>query len=536
MKYVIGIDYGTQSARAVVVNTENGKEAGSCAYPYPHGVLYEALPDGTKLGAQSALAVAEDYIEALEITVKGALEQAQIRSEDVVGMCVDATSCTVVPVDREGKPLSLRPELKNRPHAYIKMWKHHAAMEQTSRVSALAKEMKMSFLEACGGEISSEWMIPKLLEIRENDPEVYALIDRAYDLCDFLTMLLTGTITRGVGATAFKCCWMPDEGYPDKAFLERLGTGFGDEYYHMMEGPVILPGQRAGGLCREMAEKLNLPEGIAVAGGILDGHTSIPTCGLCHAGDVSLVIGTSNVSAVMTDKPIEVPAGTSSAMNGFWPGLFAIDSGQSCTGDMLGWYMKNMLPVHVAAEAEKRGISVFNLMNELAEKAEPWRCGVTVLDWWNGNRNVMCNLNLQGNILGINLTTKPEHIYTGMVQGIVCGTRKILEACENNGAKIRNIVACGGIPQKNPFMMQQYANILNRPIHVACANEGPAMGSAIFAACAAGVFESFEQAAEHMKVHEYIEYLPQQEHQREYEKIYQRFCRYYDALGKSDQF
>lgn len=535
-KYVIGIDYGTQSARAAVVQVSDGAVIGTCAYSYPHGVMSEMLPDGTKLPEQFALAEAEDYIEALSVIVTGAMESAGIDGNNVVGLCVDATACTVVPVDEDMQPLSLRPEFKNHPHAYIKMWKHHAAMPQTERANRLAKEMHMPFLQACGGEMSCEWMIPKLLETRDNDPEVYKEIVYALDLCDYLTMLLTGTITRGLGSAAFKSNWISGIGYPSKEYLNSLADGFGEEYMRFMVGDIIKPGERAGALQPSMAEKLGLPVGICVAGGILDGHTSIPTSGLCRAGDVSLVVGTSNVSAILTEKQAPVPAGASSAMDGFAPGFFAIDSGQSCTGDMLGWYMKYMLPAYIEREAAEKGISVYEHLNELAEKAEPWNCSVTAMDWWNGNRNVMCNLNLKGSIQGISLGTRPEHIYTALVQAIVCGTRRIFEACEENGVEIKNVVACGGIPQKNPFLMQQYANILGRKISVACADEGPAMGAAIFAACAAGVYDCYIDAVKHMQVHKFIDYTPDYANLAEYELVYARFKRYYELLGETDKF
>ncbi|MBE5773001.1 MAG: ribulokinase [Clostridiales bacterium] len=535
-KYVIGIDYGTQSARAAVVRASDGSIMGTCAYPYPHGVMSESLPDGTKLPEQFALAEAEDYIEALEKTVIGAVAASKVARDDIVGLCVDATSCTVVPVDGNMLPLSLRPEYKNRPEAYIKMWKHHAAKPQTERANALAKAMDMPFMQTCGGEMSSEWMIPKLLEMRENDREVYESMNCALDLCDYLTMLLTGDITRGLGSAAFKSNWVQGIGYPSEEYLEGLAKGFAGEYLHLMRGEIIRPGEKAGVLQSSMAEKLGLPAGITVAGGILDGHTSIPTSGLYRAGDVSLVIGTSNVSAILTEKPMPVPAGAASAMDGFAPGLFAIDSGQSCTGDMLGWYMKYMLPAYIEREAGERGMSVYDHLNDLAEKAGPWKCPVTVMDWWNGNRNVMCNLNLKGNIQGISLSTRPEDIYTAMIQAIACGTRKIFEDCEKKGAKIENIVACGGIPQKNPFLMQQYANILGRTLRVACADEGPAMGSAIFAACAAGIYESYEEAAKHMQVRRFIDYAPDTKHKGDYSSIYARFCKYYELLGETDKF
>lgn len=535
-KYVIGIDYGTQSARAAVVRASDGHIEGTCAYPYPHGVMSEKLPDGTALPEQFALAQAEDYIEALEYTITGAMKVAGIDGASVAGLCVDATSCTVVPVDSDMQPLSLNPKNKNRPQAYIKMWKHHAAKPQTERANALAKAMNMPFLQACGGEMSSEWMIPKLLEMRENDRAVYDQMACALDLCDYLTLCLTGEVTRGLGSAAFKSNWMDGIGYPERAYLDGLAEGFGEEYHRLMAGKIIRPGERAGSLSKAMAAKLGLSEGIAVAGGILDGHTSIPASGLCRAGDVSLVVGTSNVSAILTEKPMPVPAGTASAMDGFAPGLFAIDSGQSCTGDMLGWYMKYMLPGYVEREAQAKGLSAYDYLNQLAEAAQPWKCPITAMDWWNGNRNVMCNLNLKGNIQGISLSTRPEHIYTALVQAIACGTRRIFEACEANGAKIKNVVACGGIPQKNPFLMQQYANILARTIRVACTDEGPAMGSAIFAACAAGIYENYESAAQHMQVRSFITYTPDTQYSREYECIYARFRRYYELLGETDKF
>lgn len=515
MKTVIGIDYGTQSARAVLVNTEDGKVLCSHSVNYPHGVM------------EGDLASAADYEQALEELLRAVTPKKW--RETVSGICVDATSLTLVPVSDDGRVLCQLPRLENELHAQIKLWKRHTAQQQADEALALAQKWNLPILKRTGGSISSEWMLPKVMEIRDEAPEVYARMDLALDLCEFLTFRLTGQISRGVPSHSFKGMWARDLGFPEGAWMDALRPGFAAEYRHLMRGEVLRPGDCAGQLKPEWCEKLGLSQPVQVACGVLDGHTAPLALGALKAGDAALVIGTSNVLALQLNGLMELRDVCGVAEDGFACGLTAVDSGQSCTGDMLQWYVDHCLPAEVVEEAQKRRISPHELL--CGRIVRPWENHVTALDWWNGSRNAPCNLKLSGGILGLRLDTRPEEIYLALLQSIVCGTREIIEACEQQGASVRRILAAGGIAHKNPLLMQEYANLLNRPVWVGSIEQGPAMGAALLAAVACGVYSSVDEAHEHMGIKDFTAYQPEHEHRAAYEALWQRNHRLRQAVS-----
>ncbi len=531
--YVIGIDYGTLSARAMVARTSDGLVLSSCAQPYAHGVLTTALPDGTPLPQDFALAVPADYLAVLKVTVQAAIHEAGIPMECIVGIGVDATSCTVVPTDDTGTALAELPEFSGEPHAYIKMWKHHAAQPQADRLERLAVAEDAAFLKRCGNHISCEWMIPKIMEVREHAPQVYAKAHRFSDLCDWLTWRLTGELVRSTGAAGFKCHWSDDMGYPPPEFYNRLLPGFGGELMQKLAGRVRQIGSRAGYLSDEAAQWLGLPAGIAVAVGSLDGHSSVAALGILEPGDAALVVGTSNVMTFLSEELQEIDGICGVAYGGLTPGHFGYDTGQNCTGDMLDWFVKNCVPAYYTATARQRGITVHELLCEKAIHRKPEKNHLTVLDWWNGNRNIIGDMSLTGLIWGFTLHTAPEDIYCAMLQAIACGTKKIVDHCGDYGIPFRSIAACGGIPNKNPLLMQQYANILGMPVRVAAFQNTPALGACIYAAAAAGAacggYDTLEDAVRAMKVREFHTYEPQTEYHDNYQRIYHRFCLLHDA-------
>ena len=534
--YVIGVDYGTLSGRAVVVRVADGAVLACCAKSYAHGVLTEALPDGTPLPDGFAMAVAEDYLDVLRDTVRSAVREAGVPPDSIIGIGVDATSCTMVPSDRAGNPLSANPAFAGDPHAYIKLWKHHATLPQTQRLTEAARERREPFLSRCGNHPSCEWMIPKIMELREKSPEAYRAAERCTDLCDWLTWRLTGTLTRSVGAMGFKSHWSADRGYPSEDFWDCLYPGFGAEVREKLEGPVLPIGSRAGVLCAEAARRLGLPAGIAVAVGTLDGHSCTAALGIRAPGDAALVVGTSNVLTFVSGDLHEIDGICGVVYGGLVPGMFGYDSGQSGTGDMLDWFVQHAVPASYTQEAAAAGISIHALLCEKALRREPWNNPLTVLDWWNGNRNVLCNLSLPGVIWGLTLQTRPEDIYCAMLQAIACGTRKILEQCGNYGLMFRSISACGGIPAKNPFLMQQYADLLALPVRVSGHPNVPALGAGIYAAAAAGSenggYASLEEAVHAMGIWDFLTYHPDPERAEAYEALYRRYRALHDLLGR----
>jgi len=506
MKTVIGLDYGTQAARAVLVDTADGRVICEHSVRYPHGVM------------EGALASAEDYENALAELLEAVTPERY--RENIVGICVDATSLTLVPVSKDGRALALIPEFAEREHAQIKLWKRHEAQPQADEALAKAREMNETFLGRTGGSISSEWMLPKLMETRDCDPEVYENIDIAFDLCEYLTWRLTGRLVRSASSMGYKCLWSRDGGLPSKAYLDALRPGLAEEYYRMLRGEVRGPGQRVGELSAEWCGRLGLRGDVAVASGVLDGHTSLIALGAMAEGDATLVLGTSNVVNVQTAQLREIAGICGIALDGLTPGMYGVDSGQACTGDMLEWYVKNALPADVLQEAEGKGVSPHAVL--LGRISEPWNCALTVTDWWNGSRNAPCNLGLRGAVLGMSLDTRPEDIYLAMLQAMVCGTREILDLLDSYGVTAGRILAAGGIAKKNPLLMQEYANFLNRPVAVGQVTEGPALGAAILASVAAGVYADPLEAHAHMGVREFVHYYPDEEHREAYEKLFRR--------------
>lgn len=506
MRTVIGLDYGTQEARAVLADAATGEVLLSHAVKYPHGVM------------PGDLASAQDYHDALD-ELLAAVTPEEYR-ESVAGICVDATSLTLVCVDAGGRVLSEIPGLEDREQAQIKLWKRHAAQRQADEALALARERREPFLGRTGGTISCEWTLPKLMEIRDEDPEVWKHVDLAMDLCEYLTYRLTGKPVRSAGSMSFKGLWSRDLRWPSKAYLDALRPGLGDDYIRVMRGPVVHPGDRAGFLKKELCEKFGLREDVAVAVGALDGHTALVALGALDAGDAALVLGTSSVLTIQTEELHEIKGICGIAMDGLTSGLYGIDSGQAGTGDMLEWYMRNAVPGEVLREAQERDISPHQVLMERIRR--PWENRVIAADWWNGSRNAPCDLSLPGAMTGMTLGTKPEDIYLALLQSIACGTGEIIDQCAKYGVHVRRLLVTGGMAGRNPVLMNEYANLLNLPVSVGQVGEGPALGAAIFAAVAAGIYENPIEAHAHMGVREFIHYYPDRTRREEYARLYRK--------------
>ncbi len=506
MRTVIGIDYGTQSARAVLIDAADGAVLLNSQYAYPHGVM------------PGDLASAADYDEGLTALLEAVTPP---RWRDIVAaICVDATSLTLVPVNAAGDALCREADLSAHPQAQIKLWKRHAAQPQAEEALALARQTRQPFLARTGGSLSCEWTLPKLLEMRDEAPEVYRRMDAALDLCEYLTFRLTGRLTRSTGSMAFKGLWAEDLGFPDETYLDALRPGFGAEYRRLLRGPVLRPGDAAGHLTTEWQQRLHLGPDVIVASGVLDGHTALAALGAMEPGDVALVAGTSNVLTLQMEELREIEGVCGVARHGMVPGLYGVDAGQACTGDMLAWYVDNALPASVHREAEEQGISVHQLL--CGRVSQPWANPVAAADWFNGSRNAPCDLTLPAALYGLTLQTRPEDIYLALLQGIACGARDILEQCAHYGIATRRVLATGGVTGKNPLLMQQYADLLGHDIQVGRCAEGPALGAAIFAAAAAGIHPTPMAAFTHMGVKDWVTYRPDEAHRQDYERLYRR--------------
>ena len=528
---LIGIDFGTLSARAVVVSSADGAILGSAVCPYPHGVITGALPDGTPLPDDYALAHSGDYRDALFSSVRQAVEKSGIAPEEVAGIGVDATTFTMVTVDADDVPLCEDPAYASEPMAWIKLWKHHGGEAEAVKIREVNDAMgPLTFVKRSGWMVNSEWALPKLLETYDKAPEVFRAADHFYDLGDWLVYLLTGTRTANYAGLGFKGAWAPDVGAPEDQVLEALGgsefaKGLKEKFYIEPTGY----DKAAGFLTEEAAQKMGLKAGVPVSAAVGDGTAPVIAMGVNYPEGVAITIGTSIAMAFLSEKLSELPGINGVAKDGAVPGYWIYDAGQPCVGDMLEWFTKYQAPPASHAAAEAEGKNLHQYFSDLAAANAPWEQKLTVLDWWNGNRSILGDSALRGAVIGYSMDTRPEDIYGAMVQGFACGSRRVVDFIAEGGIRFDRIFLCGGISEKNRFVAEQYANIFGREVEIVGSKPLTVLSSAILAAVAAG--DTFKDAARRLVPRDFTKVSPDMAHRDQYEALYQRWCRYHDMLG-----
>ena len=535
-KYTIGVDYGTLSGRAVLVEVGSGREIAASVLEYPHAVMDTQLPCGKKLGQDWALQHPQDYVDVLTHTIPDVLRQSGVQPEDVIGIGTDFTACTVLPVKNDGTPLCMLPEYACNPHAYVKLWKHHAAQDKANRLNAIAAERGEAWLKNYGGKISSEWLFPKLWQVLDEAPEVYAAMDAFVEAADWIVWQLTGVQTRNSCCAGYKAMYNKTTGYPDKAFFKALDPRMENVIAEKLACPVTPLGQKAGELTPAMAAKLGLKPGTAVSIGNVDAHVCVPAVGIAAPGQMLAIMGTSTCHMMMGTQEHQVPGMCGVVQDGIMPGFAGYEAGQSCVGDHFAWFVDNCCPASVLEEAKAKGMNAHQYLTELAQAQKPGQHGLVALDWWNGNRSVLVDVDLTGMILGMTLQTKPEDIYRALIEATAYGTRMIIENYRENSVAVEAFFASGGISQKNPMLMQIYADVLNMEIKIAGSAQGPALGSAIFAAVAAGKAaggyeDVFEAARDMGKVKDTV-YRPNAENAKVYDKLFAEYRTLHDYFGR----
>lgn len=540
-RFTLGLDFGTESARALLVNVHTGEEVAESVFRYPSGVIDERLPgSGIPLERDWALQDPADYLEALRQVVKGALVKAGAEAEDIIGIGVDFTACTLLPTKADGTPLSFLDSYRQRPHAWTKLWKHHAAQPEADRINSLASERGETFLNYYGGRISSEWAFPKMLQVFDEDPEVFAAAERFIEAGDWLVWQLTGNEVRNACAAGYKGLWNAESGYPDSAFLAGLAPGF-EASLAKIAGRVLPPGVKAGGLTEGWARELGLRPGTPVSAAGIDAHVGVPGSGVAGPDEMVMIMGTSTCHMVMTEEPHFFPGFAGLVRGGIIEGFYGYEYGQAAVGDIFAWFVENSVPGAYAREADQRGIDIHTLLTEKASRLGPGANGLLALDWHNGNRSPLMNANLSGLIVGLTLRTRPEEIYRAFIEATAFGTRKIIETHEAGAKPIKKLFACGGLT-KNPLLMQIYADVLGRPIHVPASAQTVALGSAIFGAVAAGPegggYSSVYEAVGAMARKVAITFEPggtsdSTDATVRYDRIYQLYDRLHDHFGVS---
>lgn len=529
---VVGVDYGTLSGRAVVVRVADGAELGSAVHEYRHAVMDRTLTAHADepLPPDWALQVPADYVDVLKNAVPAAIAAAGVDPADVVGVGTDFTACTMVPTTADGTPLCELPAFADRPHAYVKLWKHHAAQPQADRINALARERGETWLPRYGGLISSEWQFAKGLQLLEEDREVYDATERWVEAADWIVWQLCGSFVRNACTLGYKGIYQ--DGYPSEDFLAALNPDFAGFVTDKLDGaPIGQLGDIAGKLSAQAAGWTGLPEGIAVAVGNVDAHVSAPAANAVAPGQMTLIMGTSTCHIINSDVLAEVPGMCGVVDGGIVAGSFGYEAGQSGVGDIFAWFVSTGVPGAYAEAAAAQGQNLHEYLTELASAQPVGAHGLVALDWESGNRSVLVDHELSGLVLGQTLATRPEDVYRALLESTAFGTRVIVEAFVDSGVPVTELVVAGGL-LKNRFLMQMYSDVTKLPLSTIVSEQGPALGSAIHAAVAAGYYENVRAAAPAMGGRVEAAYTPNPETVDAYDRLFAEYATLYDYFGR----
>jgi L-ribulokinase len=536
-KFAIGIDFGTESGRAVVIRMRDGQEVGAAVVAYPDGVIDERLPGGPKLEPDWALQNPADYLTVVEKAVPKALKTAGTKATDVVGIGTDFTASSPMPTKQDGTPLAAIPKLKKHPHAWVKLWKHHSAQPEANRINEVGRERNEEFIRIYGGKYSSEWFFSKLLQIADEAPAVYDATDRFIEAADWIVWQLTGEEKRNTCTAGYKGMWIKGQGFPSREFFRALNPRLenviaekvGETYYPL--------GAKAGGLTAAWAKKTGLPEGTPVAIGNVDAHVAVPACTVTETGSLVMIMGTSICHMLLGNEKRMVEGMCGTVEDGIVPGLWGYEAGQSAVGDIFAWFFDHGVPDYIHREARQRKVHFAQVLEKRAAALKPGESGLLALDWWNGNRSILVDVDLTGMLLGASLATRAEEIYRTLIEATAFGTRTIVEAFESKGVPVRDLVACGGLPERNQLLMQVYADVTGREIRLAkqlqtCSALGAAMHGAVAAGSAGGGYDTIFEAARHMAAAQKRTYRPDPKRHEIYDRLFQEYQQLHDYFGR----
>ena len=523
------------------MDVADGREVGVAVHPYANGVIDERLPapdDDVVLGPDWALQDPADYVEALRRAVPAAVADAGVDPADVIGVGIDFTSCTMLPTTADGTPLCQVDAYRRDPHAWVKLWKHHAAQPEADEINRVAAELGEPWLARYGGRISSEWFFPKALQILRESPGTYEAAGRLIEAADWIVWQLTGVETRNSCTAGYKALWSADDGFPDAAFFAALDPRFERIVDRKMSRTIARLGEAAGTLSAEAAAWTGLRAGIAVAVANVDAHVSAPAASVTGPGTLVAIMGTSTCHVVLsaTDPAIAGMCGV--VRDGVVRGWFGYEAGQASVGDLFGWFAETGVPPAYHERARAQGLDVHAVLEAEAAELRPGESGVLALDWWNGNRSVLVDADLSGLLIGMTMATGPAEIYRALIEATAFGTRVIIDSLVAGGVPIDAVVACGGLPERNRLLMQVYADVTGRTWRVAASAQAPALGSAMYAAVAAGPaaggYADIAAAAAHMAHLRDEAFEPIPANVAVYDRLYAEYVRLHDLFGRGE--
>ena len=529
--YVVGVDFGTLSGRALVVRVTDGAEVGTAVHEYRHGVMDEVVgASGRPLPPDWALQEPEDYLDVLRHAVPAAIGDAGIDPESVIGLGTDFTACTVLPVLADGTPLCEFLELRDRPHAYPKLWKHHASQPQADRITELAHERGETWLARYGGKISAEWQFAKALQVLEEDPDIFRLAGRWIEAADWIIWQLTGAETRNACTAGYKGMWQ-DGRYPSREYLAAVHPGFAGFADDKLAHPIAALGDRAGALTPRAAAWTGLPSGIAVAVGNVDAHVTPAAANALGPGQMVAIMGTSTCHVMNGQILAEVPGMCGVVDGGILTGSWGYEAGQSGVGDIFAWCSEHLAPPEFHAAARRDGLTVHDVLTAEAASQPPGAHGLIAVDWLNGNRSVLVDHHLSGAVVGLTLATRAPEVYRALLEATAFGTRVIIDAFETAGLPVSELIIAGGL-LRNQLLMQIYADVTRRPLSLVASEQAPALGSAIHAAVAAGAYPDVRTASAAMGKAHAKAFKPDTVSADVYDQLYAEYLLLHDYFGR----
>ncbi|MBR5782973.1 MAG: ribulokinase [Clostridia bacterium] len=519
-KYSIGLDFGTLSARGVMVDVTSGEIVATAQYAYPHQIMSH-LPDGTPLPPASAYAHPEDYIEGMQKIIRQMTQEMPPEGE-VVSLGIDSATSSVIPLSANGAPLCFLPEFKDHAHAYIKLWKHHTPTLQAARLQQAALRRGERFLSDCGNMVSVESFFPKVLETFEEDREVYDAAALFLEVGEWLTLVLTGKVVAGETFACFKRFYHPFRGYPEKDYFNSVAPDFGT-VLSKLRGKMLPVGAKAGELHERTASALGLPAGIAVSSPQLDAHTAMAAVG-GKPGDMVCVMGTNGISLMCSHSDSGLEGISSTSSHCFLPDTYGHEGGQSSVGDTFAWFVNNFVPPEYHDNALEQEMSLHQYLSSLASEKKPGESGLMALNWLAGVRTPYMDYSLNGTLVGMTLQTKPEDIYRALIEATLYSARQIRDIFKNHGHTVSRCFLAGGIPRKNELFCQLAADILGVDVHACTFEDTCALGSAILAAFAWGE-EKREILINNMRCKDIKDYYPDFAARDTYDKLYAEYMR-----------
>lgn len=531
LRVALGLDFGTESGRCVVVDVATGRELATAEYAYKHGVIDRVLPGGkTPLPPDTAVQDPRDWLDTLRLTVPKAMKSAGARSGDVVGIGVDFTACTILPIDRNGQPLCFQKKWAKNHHAWAKLWKDHSAQPFADKLNEIARRKNLAWLKRYGGKVSSEWLIPKLARIVEDAPDLYAEADRFIEGADWIVLQLTGEEKRNACCAGYKGLWDKADGYPDKATLRALHPKLANVVEEKLSESIYPVGERAGCLTLEGAGLTGLTVGIPVAVSLIDAHAAVPASGVVEPGRMAFIMGTSGCHMLLGEKRVLVEGISGVVPDGIIPGYYGYEAGQAGFGDIYNWFVRLITPQGGDTSATHQRLT------REAGKLAPGAAGLVALDWWNGNRSILVDADLTGLLVGCTLGTTAADIYRTLIESTAFGTRMIIETFDKKGITTESIVASGGMPQKNPMLMQIFADVTGRAFTVAASTQCSALGAAMWGAVAAGSsgggYDHVIEAAKRMARTLRKAYTPDKDRHAIYTDLFADYVQLHDAFGR----